>query len=154
MEFLKVDEGKKEIFLEFFLIQDEIVIKLLVEIFCVFVVSEVDVVLEEGVDVQMEFIQLSKEESKEILDIFIIFFDVIELLFEVVLVELVEVQSEEEEIEVRGEYDKLFFRLDIFQIIDLGILGVREEFVEICLGEYKGVIEFVVIIEDDFIIVV
>lgn len=102
----------------------------------------------------MEFIQGLKEESKEILDIFIMFFDVVELLYEVIIFELVEIQSEEEEIEVQGEYDKLFFCLDIFQIIDLGVLGVREEFVEICLGEYKGVIEFVVIIEDDFIIVV
>ena len=36
----------------------------------------------------------------------------------------------------------------------MGAPGVREEFVETCPGEHKGVIESVVTIEDDFITVV
>nr|XP_044602516.1 microtubule-associated protein 2 isoform X19 [Equus asinus] len=154
MESLKADEGKKETSPESSLIQDEIAIKLSVEIPCAPAVSEADAAPEEGADVQMEFIQLPKEESKETPDISITPSDVTEPLPEAVSAEPAEAQSEEEEIEARGEYDKLLFRSDTLQITDLGIPGVREEFVETCPGERKGVIESVVTIEDDFITVV
>ncbi|XP_070126467.1 microtubule-associated protein 2 isoform X8 [Equus przewalskii] len=154
MESLKADEGKKETSPESSLIQDEIAIKLSVEIPCAPAVSEADAAPEEGADVQMEFIQLPKEESKETPDISITPSDVTEPLPEAVSAEPAEAQSEEEEIEARGEYDKLLFRSDTLQITDLGIPGVREEFVETCPGEHKGVIESVVTIEDDFITVV
>ncbi|CAI9165071.1 unnamed protein product [Rangifer tarandus platyrhynchus] len=154
MESLKADEGKKETSPESSLIQDEIAIKLSVEIPCAPVVSETDVATDERADVQMEFIQLPKEESQEAPDISITPSDVTEQLPEAARAEPAEAQSEEEEIEARGEYDKLLFRSDTLQITDLGAPGVREEFVETCPGEHKGVIESVVTIEDDFITVV
>nr|XP_020735283.1 microtubule-associated protein 2 isoform X13 [Odocoileus virginianus texanus] len=154
MESLKADEGKKETSPESSLIQDEIAIKLSVEIPCAPVVSEADVATDERADVQMEFIQLPKEESQETPDISITPSDVTEQLPEAARAEPAEAQSEEEEIEARGEYDKLLFRSDTLQITDLGAPGVREEFVETCPGEHKGVIESVVTIEDDFITVV
>ncbi|XP_070314673.1 microtubule-associated protein 2 isoform X9 [Odocoileus virginianus] len=154
MESLKADEGKKETSPESSLIQDEIAIKLSVEIPCAPVVSEADVATDERADVQMEFIQLPKEESQETPDISITPSDVTEQLPEATRAEPAEAQSEEEEIEARGEYDKLLFRSDTLQITDLGAPGVREEFVETCPGEHKGVIESVVTIEDDFITVV
>ncbi|XP_040084573.1 microtubule-associated protein 2 isoform X24 [Oryx dammah] len=154
MESLKADEGKKETSPESSLIQDEIAIKLSVEIPCAPVVSEADVAADERADVQMEFIQLPKEESQETPDISITPSDVTEQLPEAARAEPAEAQSEEEEIEARGEYDKLLFRSDTLQITDLGAPGAREEFVETCPGEHKGVIESVVTIEDDFITVV
>ncbi|XP_068823780.1 microtubule-associated protein 2 isoform X1 [Capricornis sumatraensis] len=154
MESLKADEGKKETSPESSLIQDEIAIKLSVEIPCAPVVSEADVAADERADVQMEFIQLPKEESQETPDISITPSDVTEQLPEAARAEPAEAQSEEEEIEAQGEYDKLLFRSDTLQITDLGAPGVREEFVETCPGEHKGVIESVVTIEDDFITVV
>ncbi|XP_073074291.1 microtubule-associated protein 2 isoform X4 [Manis javanica] len=154
MESLKADEGKKETSPESSLIQDEIAIKLSVEIPCKPAVSGADITLEEGADVQMEFIQLPKEEGKETPDISITPSDVTEPLLEATGVEPAEAQAEEEEIEAQGEYDKLLFRSDTLQITDLGIPGAREEFVETCPGEHKGVIESVVTIEDDFITVV
>lgn len=113
-------------------------------------VSEADVAADERADVQMEFIQLPKEESQRP-RIFPSRSDVTEQLPEAARAEPAEAQSEEEEIEARGEYDKLLFRSDTLQITDLGAPGVREEFVETCPGEHKGVIESVVTIEDDFI---
>uniref|UniRef100_G3UEP0 Microtubule-associated protein n=1 Tax=Loxodonta africana TaxID=9785 RepID=G3UEP0_LOXAF len=154
MESLKPDEGKKETSPESSLIQDEIAIKLSVEIPCAAAVSEADLATDERADVQMEFIQLPKEESKETPDISITPSDVTEPLLEGIVSEPAEAQSEEEEIEAQGEYDKLLFRSDTLQITDLGVPGVREEFVETCPGEHKGVIESVVTIEDDFITVV
>ncbi|XP_044793674.2 microtubule-associated protein 2 isoform X26 [Bubalus bubalis] len=154
MESLKADEGKKETSPESSLIQDEIAIKLSVEIPCAPVVSEADVAADDRADVQMEFIQPPKEESQETPDISITPSDVTERLPEAARAEPAEAQSEEEEIEARGEYDKLLFRSDTLQITDLGAPGVREEFVETCPGEHKGVIESVVTIEDDFITVV
>ncbi|XP_061239393.1 microtubule-associated protein 2 isoform X15 [Bos javanicus] len=154
MESLKADEGKKETSPESSLIQDEIAIKLSVEIPCAPVVSEADVAADERADVQMEFIQPPKEESQETPDISITPSDVTEPLPEAARAEPAEAQSEEEEIEAQGEYDKLLFRSDTLQITDLGAPGVREEFVETCPGEHKGVIESVVTIEDDFITVV
>ncbi|KAB0380881.1 hypothetical protein FD755_008665 [Muntiacus reevesi] len=154
MESLKADEGKKETSPESSLIQDEIAIKLSVEIPCAPVVSEADVAADERADVQMEFIQLPKEENQETPDISITPSDVTEQLPEAARAEPAEAQSEEEEIEARGEYDKLLFRSDTLQITDLGAPAVREEFVETCPGEHKGVIESVVTIEDDFITVV
>ncbi|XP_006872795.1 PREDICTED: microtubule-associated protein 2-like isoform X1 [Chrysochloris asiatica] len=154
LESLKPDEGKKETSPESSLIQDEIAIKLSVEIPCASTVSDADSATDERADVQMEFIQLPKEESKETPDISITPSDVTEPLLEGIVSEPAEAQSEEEEIEARGEYDKLLFRSDTLQITDLGIPGVREEFVETCPGEHKGGIESVVTIEDDFITVV
>ncbi|XP_057407250.1 microtubule-associated protein 2 isoform X26 [Balaenoptera acutorostrata] len=154
MESLKADEGKKEISPESSLIQDEIAIKLSVEIPCAPAVSEADLAADERADVQMEFIQLPKEENKETPDISITPSDVTEPLPEATGAEPAEAENEEEEIEARGEYDKLLFRSDTLQITDLGVPGVREEFVETCPGEHKGVIESVVTIEDDFITVV
>ncbi|KAB0366537.1 hypothetical protein FD754_010693 [Muntiacus muntjak] len=154
MESLKADEGKKETSPESSLIQDEIAIKLSVEIPCAPVVSEADVAADERADVQMEFIQLPKEENQETPDISITPSDVTEQLPEAARAEPAEAQSEEEEIEARGEYDKLLFRSDTLQITDLGAPAVREEFAETCPGEHKGVIESVVTIEDDFITVV
>ncbi|XP_007460285.1 PREDICTED: microtubule-associated protein 2 isoform X3 [Lipotes vexillifer] len=154
MESLKADEGKKEISPESSLIQDEIAIKLSVEIPCAPAVSEADLAAEERADVQMEFIQLPKEENKETPDISITPSDVTEPLPEATGAEPAEAENEEEEIEARGDYDKLLFRSDTLQITDLGVPGVREEFVETCPGEHKGVIESVVTIEDDFITVV
>uniref|UniRef100_A0A8D1LEL7 Microtubule-associated protein n=1 Tax=Sus scrofa TaxID=9823 RepID=A0A8D1LEL7_PIG len=154
MESLKADEGKKETSPESSLIQDEIAVKLSVEVPCAPAVSEADLAADERADVQMEFIQLPKEESKETPDISITPSDVTEPLPEATGAEPAEAQSEEEEIEARGEYDKLLFRSDTLQITDLGVPGVREEFVETCPGEHKGVIESVVTIEDDFITVV
>ncbi|XP_060049980.1 microtubule-associated protein 2 isoform X16 [Erinaceus europaeus] len=153
MESLKADEGKKEISPESSLIQDEIAVKLSVEIPCATAIAEADLVIDEKVDVQMEFIQLPKE-SKETPDISITPSDVTEPLLEALSAEPAEPQIEEEEIEAQGEYDKLLFRSDTLQITDLGVPGVREEFVETCPGEHKGVIESVVTIEDDFITVV
>ncbi|XP_006140136.1 microtubule-associated protein 2 isoform X11 [Tupaia chinensis] len=154
MESLKPDEGKKETSPESSLIQDEIAIKLSVEIPCSSAVAEADLATDEKADVQMEFIQLPTEESKETPDISVTPSDVTEPVLEAVVSEPAETQSEEEEIEAQGEYDKLLFRSDTLQITDLGIPGVREEFVETCPGEHKGVIESVVTIEDDFITVV
>ncbi|XP_061042940.1 microtubule-associated protein 2 isoform X1 [Eubalaena glacialis] len=154
MESLKADEGKKEISPESSLIQDEIAIKLSVEIPCAPAVSEADLAADERADVQMEFIQLPKEENKETPDISITPSDVTEPLPEATGAEPAEAENEEEEIEAQGEYDKLLFRSDTLQITDLGVPGVREEFVETCPGEHKGVIESVVTIEDDFITVV
>ncbi|XP_064229138.1 microtubule-associated protein 2 isoform X18 [Aotus nancymaae] len=154
MESLKADEGKKEISPESSLIQDEIAIKLSVEIPCPPTVSEADLATDERADVQMEFIQGPKEESKETPDISITPSDVAEPVHEAIVSEPAEVQSEEEEIEAQGEYDKLLFRSDTLQITDLGASGAREEFVETCPGEHKGVIESIVTIEDDFITVV
>ncbi|XP_068400651.1 microtubule-associated protein 2 isoform X2 [Eschrichtius robustus] len=154
MESLKADEGKKEISPESSLIQDEIAIKLSVEIPCAPAVSEADLAADERADVQMEFIQLPKEENKETPDISITPSEVTEPLPEATGAEPAEAENEEEEIEAQGEYDKLLFRSDTLQITDLGVPGVREEFVETCPGEHKGVIESVVTIEDDFITVV
>ncbi|MBV99318.1 Microtubule-associated protein 2, partial [Eschrichtius robustus] len=154
MESLKADEGKKEISPESSLIQDEIAIKLSVEIPCAPAVSESDLAADERADVQMEFIQLPKEENKETPDISITPSEVTEPLPEATGAEPAEAENEEEEIEAQGEYDKLLFRSDTLQITDLGVPGVREEFVETCPGEHKGVIESVVTIEDDFITVV
>ncbi|XP_004427558.1 PREDICTED: microtubule-associated protein 2 isoform X5 [Ceratotherium simum simum] len=154
MESLKADEGKKETSPESSLIQDEIAIKLSVEIPRAPAASEADVAPGERADVQMEFIQLPKEESKETPDISGTPSDMTEPLPEAVAPEPAGAQSEEEEIEAQGEYDKLLFRSDTLQITDLGVPGVREEFVETCPGEHKGVIESVVTIEDDFITVV
>ncbi|XP_013376229.1 PREDICTED: microtubule-associated protein 2 isoform X2 [Chinchilla lanigera] len=154
MESLKPDEGKKELSPESSLIQDEIAIKLSVEIPCPPAISEADLATDERADVQMEFIQMPKEESKETPDISVTPSDVTEPQLEAVISEPAEAQSEEEEIEARGEYDKLLFRSDTLQITDLGVAGVREESVETCPGERKGVIESVVTIEDDFITVV
>nr|XP_011738729.1 microtubule-associated protein 2 isoform X15 [Macaca nemestrina] len=154
MESLKADEGKKETSPESSLIQDEIAVKLSVEIPCPPAVSEADLATDERADVQMEFIQGPKEESKETPDLSITPSDVAEPLHEAIISEPAEIQSEEEEIEAQGEYDKLLFRSDTLQITDLGVSGAREEFVETCPGEHKGVIESVVTIEDDFITVV
>ncbi|KAM6152654.1 microtubule-associated protein 2 isoform 9-T9 [Erethizon dorsatum] len=154
MESLKPDEGKKEMSPESSLIQDEIAVKPAVEIPCPPAVSEADLAADELADVQMEFIQMPKEESKETPDISVTPSDLTELPLEAVVSEPAEAQSEEEEIEAQGEYDKLLFRSDTLQITDLGVPGVREEFVETCPGERKGVIESVVTIEDDFITVV
>ncbi|XP_058294956.1 microtubule-associated protein 2 isoform X6 [Hylobates moloch] len=154
MESLKADEGKKETSPESSLIQDEIAVKLSVEIPCPPAVSEADLATDERAEVQMEFIQGPKEESKETPDISITPSDVAEPLHEAIVSEPAEIQSEEEEIEAQGEYDKLLFRSDTLQITDLGVSGAREEFVETCPGEHKGVIESVVTIEDDFITVV
>nr|XP_037857566.1 microtubule-associated protein 2 isoform X34 [Chlorocebus sabaeus] len=154
MESLKADEGKKETSPESSLIQDEIAVKLSVEIPCPPALSEADLATDERADVQMEFIQGPKEESKETPDISITPSDVAEPLHEAIISEPAEIQSEEEEIEAQGEYDKLLFRSDTLQITDLGVSGAREEFVETCPGEHKGVIESVVTIEDDFITVV
>ncbi|XP_021576422.2 microtubule-associated protein 2 isoform X10 [Ictidomys tridecemlineatus] len=153
MESLKPDEGKKETSPESSLIQDEVAIKLSVEIPCPPAVSEADLAADEKAEVQMEFIQLPKEDSKETPDISVTPSDVAEPLLEAAVVSE-PAEAEEEEIEARGEYDKLLFRSDTLQITDLGIPGVREEFVETCPGEHKGVIESVVTIEDDFITVV
>ncbi|XP_077011046.1 microtubule-associated protein 2 isoform X5 [Tamandua tetradactyla] len=154
MESLKPDEGKKETSPESSLIQDELAIKLSVEIPCTSAVSEADLATDERADVQMEFIQLPKGEIKETPDVSVMPSDVTEPLPERIVTEPVEVQSEEEEVEAQGEYDTLLFRSDTLQITDLGVPGVREEFVETCPGEHKGVIESVVTIEDDFITVV
>ncbi|XP_075385681.1 microtubule-associated protein 2 isoform X4 [Tenrec ecaudatus] len=154
MESVKPDEGKKETSPESSLIQDEIAVKLSVEIPCASTVSEAESVPDESADVQMEFIQPPTEESKETPGISITPSDVPEPLLEGVVAEPADAQSEEDEIEARGESDKLLFRSDTLQITDLGVPGVREEFVESCPGEHKGVIESVVTIEDDFITVV
>ncbi|KAF6114856.1 microtubule associated protein 2 [Phyllostomus discolor] len=154
MESLKPDEGKKETSPESSLIQDEIAIKLSVEIPCASAVSDADLALEERADDQLAFMQPPKEESKETPGISITPSEVTEPSPEAIGAEPAEAQSEEEEIEARGEYDKLLFRSDTLQISDLGIPGAREEFVETCPSEHKGVIESVVTIEDDFITVV
>ncbi|XP_052605682.1 microtubule-associated protein 2 isoform X16 [Peromyscus californicus insignis] len=153
MESLKPDEGKKETSPESSLIQDEVALKLSVEIPCPPPVSEADLSTDEKAEVQMEFIQLPKEESTETPDIPAIPSDVTQPQPEAIVSEPAEVQSEEE-IEAGGEYDKLLFRSDTLQITDLVAPGSREEFVETCPGEHKGVIESVVTIEDDFITVV
>ncbi|XP_037705141.1 microtubule-associated protein 2 isoform X4 [Choloepus didactylus] len=154
MESLKPDEGKKETSPESSLIQDELAIKLSVEIPCTSAVSEADLATDEKADIQMEFIQLPKEENKETPDISVVPSDVTEPFPEGTVTEPAEAQGEEEEIEAQGEFDKLLFRSDTLQITDLGVPGIREEFVETCPGEHKGVIESVVTIEDDFITVV
>ncbi|XP_040609366.1 microtubule-associated protein 2 isoform X23 [Mesocricetus auratus] len=153
MESLKPDEGKKETSPESSLIQDEVALKLSVEIPCPPPVSEADLSTDEKAEVQMEFIQLPKEESTETPDIPAIPSDVTQPQPEAIVSEPAEVPSEEE-IEAGGEYDKLLFRSDTLQITDLVVPGSREEFVETCPGEHKGVIESVVTIEDDFITVV
>ncbi|XP_057617411.1 microtubule-associated protein 2 isoform X2 [Chionomys nivalis] len=153
MESLKPDDGKKETSPESSLIQDEVARKLSVEIPCPPPVSEADLSTDEKAEVQMEFIQLPKEESTETPDIPAIPSDVIQPQPEAGVPEPAEVPSEEE-IEAGGEYDKLLFRSDTLQITDLVVPGSREEFVETCPGEHKGGIESVVTIEDDFITVV
>ncbi|KAM5228836.1 microtubule-associated protein 2 isoform 3-T3 [Ctenodactylus gundi] len=162
MESLRPDEGKKEISPESSLIQDEIPIKLSVDVPCPPIVSEAELVTDESADVQVELIQQPKEESEEIPGVSVTPPVVTELQPEAIKAiasepiasEPAEAQEEEEEIEAEGEYDKLLFRSDTLQITDLGVPGVREEFVETCPGEHKGVIESVVTIEDDFITVV
>ncbi|XP_069874392.1 microtubule-associated protein 2 isoform X21 [Dipodomys merriami] len=157
LESLKPDEGKKETSPESSLIQDEAPIKLSVEIPCPPAVSEAELAAaDDRADVQMEFIQLPKEESKETLDTSATPSEVTPTQVEAIVCEPAEALSEEEEIEARGEYDKLLFRSDTLQITDLGIPSSREEVVEACPGpgEHKGVIESVVTIEDDFITVV
>lgn len=154
MESLKPDEGKKETSPETSLIQDEVALKLSVEIPCPPPVSEADSSTDEKAEVQMELIQLPKEESTETPDIPAIPSDVTQPQPEAIVSEPAEVASEEEEIEAGGEYDKLLFRSDTLQISDLLGPGSREEFVETCPGEHKGVVESVVTIEDDFITVV
>lgn len=154
MESLKPEEGKKETSPESSLIQDEIAIKLSVDVPCAPAVSEAELAEDERADVQLESIQPPKEESKETPGISITPSDVTEPLLEAVGAEPAEAQKEEEEIEARGEYDKLLFRSDTLQITDLSVPSVREELVETCPGEHKGVIESVVTIEDDFITVV
>ncbi|XP_006779014.1 PREDICTED: microtubule-associated protein 2 isoform X11 [Myotis davidii] len=154
MESLKPEEGKKETSPESSLIQDEIAIKLSVDVPCAPAVSEAELAEDERADVQLESIQPPREESKETPGISITPSDVTEPLLEAVGAEPAEAQKEEEEIEARGEYDKLLFRSDTLQITDLGVPSVREDLVETCPGEHKGVIESVVTIEDDFITVV
>ncbi|XP_049640077.1 microtubule-associated protein 2 isoform X14 [Suncus etruscus] len=149
LESLKADEGKKDLSPESSLIQDEIAVKSM-EAPCTSAVLEANLALDEKADVQMEFIQPPKEESRETPDISITPSEVTEAI----AAQAVEASGEEDEIEARGEYDKLLFRSDTLQITDLGIPGVKEEFVETCPGEHKGVIESVVTIEDDFITVV
>ncbi|XP_051010139.1 microtubule-associated protein 2 isoform X15 [Acomys russatus] len=154
MESLKPDEGKKEISPESSLIQDEVALKLSVEIPCPPPVSEADSSTDEKAEVQMESIQLPKESSTETPEIPAIPSDVTQPQPEAIVSDRAEVPSEEEEIEAGGEYDRLLFRSDTLQITDLVVPGSREEFVETCPGEHKGVIESVVTIEDDFITVV
>ncbi|KAL6052405.1 hypothetical protein STEG23_015792 [Scotinomys teguina] len=153
MESLKPDEGKKETSPESSLIQDEVALKLSVEIPCPPPVSEADLPADEKAEVQMESIQLPKEESTETPDIPAIPSEVTQAQPEAIVSEPAEVPSEEE-IEAGGEYDKLLFRSDTLQITDLVVSESREEFAETCPGEHKGVIESVVTIEDDFITVV
>ncbi|XP_063093478.1 microtubule-associated protein 2 isoform X17 [Cavia porcellus] len=155
MESLKPDEGKKETSPESSLIQDEIALKVSVEVPCPPAVSEADLAAQEPADVQMESIPtLPKEDSRETPDIAVTASDVPEPQPEAAMAQPAEVQSEEEEIEARGEYDKLLFRSDTLQITDLGAPSSRENVLETCPGERKGGIESVVTIEDDFITVV
>ncbi|CAK6448130.1 unnamed protein product [Pipistrellus nathusii] len=154
MESLKPEEGKKETSPESSLIQDDIAVKSSVEVPCAPAVSEAELAQDESADVQMESTQPPKEESKETPGISITPSEVTEPLVGAAEAEPAEAQTEEEEIEARGEYDKLLFRSDTLQITDLGVPGAREEMMETCPGEHKGVIESVVTIEDDFITVV
>nr|KAF6353631.1 microtubule associated protein 2 [Pipistrellus kuhlii] len=154
MESLKPEEGKKETSPESSLIQDDIAVKSSVEVPCAPAVSEAELAQDESTDVQLESTQPPKEESKETPGISITPSEVTEPLLGAAEAEPAEAQTEEEEIEARGEYDKLLFRSDTLQIADLGVPGAREEMVETCPAEHKGVIESVVTIEDDFITVV
>ncbi|KAM4836469.1 microtubule-associated protein 2 isoform 7-T11 [Thomomys bottae] len=150
MESLKPDEGKKETSPESSLIQDEVAVKLSVEIPCPPAVSEADLAADDTAEVQMEPMALPKEESQETPDISVTPSDVTQTPVEAEA-------SEEAEVEARGEYEKLLFRSDTLQLADLGLPGLpgrHEETVEACPGEHRGGIESVVTIEDDFITVV
>nr|XP_045003455.1 microtubule-associated protein 2 isoform X2 [Jaculus jaculus] len=159
MESLKPEEGKKETSPESSLIQDEVAIRLSVEIPCPPAVpAAADVAADARAEVQMEFIQPpAREESQESPEAPASPPDAAQLQpEEAVVSEPAEAPSEEEEIEARGEYDRLLFRSDTLQIADLGAPGSgAAAFVEACPpGERKGGIESVVTIEDDFITVV
>ncbi|XP_074047579.1 microtubule-associated protein 2 isoform X2 [Macrotis lagotis] len=153
MESLKPDEGKKEVTPEVTVLQEDITIQLPEE-----EPPKSYVVEPKGTDLQMEQVQQSKEEVKETPDISITPSEVIEPLLQGIVPEPEEAQKEEEEeIEAQGEYDKLLFRSETLQITDLSVPAVKEELVESGateMPEYKGVIESVVTIEDDFITVV
>ncbi|XP_068931351.1 microtubule-associated protein 2 isoform X8 [Petaurus breviceps papuanus] len=158
MESLKPDEGKKEVTPEVTVLQEDITIKLPAEEPPAATASKSYEVQAEGTDIQMEQVQETKEEVKETPDISITPSEVIEPLLQGIVSEPEEApREEEEEIEARGEADKLLFRSETLQITDLSVPAVKEELVELGaaeMPEYKGVIESVVTIEDDFITVV
>ncbi|XP_072473546.1 microtubule-associated protein 2 isoform X5 [Notamacropus eugenii] len=158
MESLKPDEGKKEVTPEVTVLQEDIAIKLPAEEPPAVDDSKSYEVKTEGADIQAEQVQEPKEEVKETPDISITPSEVIEPLLQGIVSEPEEAQREgEEEIEARGEADKLLFRSETLQITDLSVPAVKEELVELGaaeMPEYKGVIESVVTIEDDFITVV
>ncbi|XP_051839614.1 microtubule-associated protein 2 isoform X14 [Antechinus flavipes] len=157
MESLKADESKKEVTPEVTVLQEDITVKLPAEEPPAVSDSKTYVVQTEGPDIQMEQVQQPKEEVKETPDISITPSEVIEPLLQGIVSEPEETQREEEEIEAQGEYDKLLFRSETLQITDLSVPAVKEELVELGaaeMPEYKGVIESVVTIEDDFITVV
>ncbi|XP_043848347.1 microtubule-associated protein 2 isoform X23 [Dromiciops gliroides] len=158
MESLKPDEGKKEVTPEVAVLEEDITIKLSTEEPPTATDSKSCVVKTEETPIQMEQVQRPKEEIKETPDISITPSEVIEPLLQGIVSEPEEAQrEEEEEIEARGESDKLLFRSETLQITDLSVPAVKEELVELGaaeMPEYKGVIESVVTIEDDFITVV
>ncbi|XP_036609652.1 microtubule-associated protein 2 isoform X1 [Trichosurus vulpecula] len=158
MESLKPDEGKKEVSPEVTVLKEGITIKLPAEEPPAVTDSKSDEGQPEGTDIQMEQVQEPKEEVKETPDISITPSEVIEPLLQGIVSEPEEAQrEEEEEIEARGEADKLLFRSETLQITDLSVPAVKEQLVESGaaeMPEYKGVIESVVTIEDDFITVV
>ncbi|XP_074154962.1 microtubule-associated protein 2 isoform X18 [Sminthopsis crassicaudata] len=158
MESLKADESKKEVTPEVTVLQEDTTVKLPAEEPPAVSDSKSYVVQTKGPDIQMEQVQQPKEEVKETPDISITPSEVIEPLLQGIVSEPEETQrEEEEEIEARGEYDKLLFRSETLQITDLSVPAVKEELVELGaaeMPEYKGVIESVVTIEDDFITVV
>ncbi|XP_031814005.1 microtubule-associated protein 2 isoform X8 [Sarcophilus harrisii] len=158
MESLKADESKKEVAPEVTVLQEDIPVKLPAEEPPAVSDLKSYVVQTEGPDIQMEQVQQPKEDVKETPDISITPSEVIEPLLQGIVSEPEETQrEEEEEIEARGEYDKLLFHSETLQITDLSVPAVKEELVELGaaeMPEYKGVIESVVTIEDDFITVV
>nr|XP_020864358.1 microtubule-associated protein 2 isoform X4 [Phascolarctos cinereus] len=158
MESLKPDEGKKEVTPEVTVLQEDITIKLPAEEPPAKTDLKSYEVQTEGTDAQMEQVQEPKEEVKETPDISITPSEVIEPLLHRTVSAPEEAQrEEEEEIEARGEYNKLLFRSETLQVTDLSVPAVKEELVELSaaeMPEYKGVIESVVTIEDDFITVV
>ncbi|XP_044526635.1 microtubule-associated protein 2 isoform X3 [Gracilinanus agilis] len=158
MESLKPDEGKKEVTPEVTVLQEDITIKLPAEEPPAISDSKSYGEQPEGTEIQMEPDQQPKEAVKETPDISITPSEVIEPLLQGIVSEPEEVpKEEEEEIEARGEYDKQLFRSETLQITDLSVPAVKEELVELGaaeMPEYKGVIESVVTIEDDFITVV
>ncbi|XP_027729555.1 microtubule-associated protein 2 isoform X1 [Vombatus ursinus] len=158
MESLKPDEGKKEVTPEVTGLPEDITIKLPAEEPPAKTDAKSYEVQTEGTDAQMEQVQEPKEEVKETPDISITPSEVIEPLLQGIVSEPEGAQrEEEEEIEARGEYDKLLFRSETLQMTDLSVPAVKDELVEMGaaeMPEYKGVIESVVTIEDDFITVV